>query len=291
MQEGKRTVPDDEIDMRSLGDRIVRIIALPYRLLLRRWYVTLVFVVLGVLLAVLIKVTSPRSYKSSFIIKPNDPKEKLHIRIFGDLQVLLKERNYGELSRVLQVDSNVIRTIRSVRLDNPFLKHPADSLNATEITLICTDPSVFFILQDAMLGYLERSPFFSMVGKLQREQIAFELSQTDADIRRLDSLKALQLLRYEKSLPSQSSDLLVALMNPVAAYTVSTEKMNRRSTLMARKAFSNNFQLIKSCVRVRHHYWPPRILFLCLWTVPISLVICFIFLFFRERPKPGAPAG
>jgi hypothetical protein len=287
-EQQKRGIPDDEIDFNSIGRRISSFVVRPFRLMITHWLTTLAFMLCAVILAITLKYITPKSYRSSFIIRPNDRLEKFHLRIIGDLQVLLKEHNYREVSRLLALDSNVVKKIGGIKLHNPFLKHPADSLNSTEVLLVSSDPSIFLQLQGAIINYLENSPYFSKVRKLQEQQIAFELKETDMDLRRLDSLKNIQLNRYAHDRNAESGLLLTALMNPAAAYTVSTEKMARRSGLMAREAFLNNFQLVKECAMVKHHFSPPRILVMCLYLVPVSLILCAIFLIYKSKRRSKA---
>jgi hypothetical protein len=61
------------------------------------------------------------------------------------------------------------------------------------------------------------------------------------------------------------------------------ERVYKKSNLMARRAFLDNFQLVKSCLEIKTSTWPPRILVFCTYLIPAFLVLCFIFLHFRTE--------
>lgn len=280
-------IPEDEIDIRSAGRKLLSMLIYPFVLFGKHLLITLAFVLAGILSSVAVKYAYAKTYKSSFIIRPNDRNEKFHLKMIGDIQTLLKQKDYGGVGRELNIDSTVASQIAGLQASNPFVKNRSDSLNYTEVTIETTSPANFLPVQTGILNYLEQNPYFKKIRELQMKQVEITLEQVNKDLVQLDSLKELQLARYSNniSLPEKGTFLLNELINPTATYTVSTERLNRRNALLAQKVFLDNFQLIKSCVLVKHHSWPPRILVTCLYLVPAALLLCFLFLLYKEHRR------
>ncbi len=275
----EKKIPDDEIDVRSLGKKVYAILAYPFHLFFSNKIISLGFIVAAVVFAFGLKSLVPKTYKSSFIIRPLDRNERVHLKILRDIQVLLKYKDYAGISAELKLDSLTAKTLVELETANPSLKNPLDSTNCTEVSLSTTDYTTFAPLQKALLDYLENNPYFFKIKELQKKQVALELAQVEKDLASLDSLKALQLRNYGKSSVGGGNALVLdEVINPVAAYTFAVERIQKKSNLLARNVFVDNFQVVKSVVSVKHPVWPPRVLILCLYTIPAFLLICFFFL-------------
>lgn len=277
--ENQNKIPEDEIDVRSLWKRISSFLSYPLRLFLSNKAVTLGFILAAFGVALGFKLLVPKTYSSSCVIRPLDGSERIHLRILKDVEVLLKYKDYRTLSTELKLDSLTAATLVKIESINPSLKNPVDSANITEIIITTSNPEMFKLLQNALLNYLENNPYFFKIKELQKKQIALELEQVEKDLVKLDSLKTLQLQNYKQSASSQPNTLVLnELINPVAAYKTANERMEKKSGLLARTVFTDNFQLVKSVVAIKRHTWPPRFLMLCLYILPLFLFICFLFL-------------
>ena len=286
-------IQDDEIDFRLLGQRASRAVAYPFRLFTSHALTSSVFLVLAILMAIILKYTIPKTYTASFIIRPVDATERLHVKMLGDLQTLLKYKDYTSLAKELKTDSDSLKKLVSIQIRNASIKDPADSTNYTEIQLITTDYNQFIPVQNAILNYLEKIPYFLKIRMLQQKQIELELHEVEKDLVRLDSLKAAQLRdRRNQMLTGQNSLLLQDLVDPMTTYNVAIGRTDKKMNLLARSAFLDNFQLIKSCVVVRHPSFPPRILIMCLYLVPFFMLLCFFYLHIKTRrgTKSGTAA-
>lgn len=277
-------IPDDEIDVRSIGKKILSFVAYIVSLLFSNIKTTIAFIVAAVLLAVSLKYIIPRTYKSSFIIRPNDKHEKFHVKILGDIKNLLKNQDFKTLASELHLSDSAARSIANITIVSPTYKATADSANYTEITLELTNYNQFIPIQNSIINYLENNPFFSRVRSLQEKIIDVETKEVNKDLPRLDSLKNLQLSSYGKQqVTTQNSLLLSDLVNPTSFYAMSIERGNKRSGLIARRMYLNNFELIKSCVVIKIHDWPPRILVMIIYLMPFFLIICLLFLHFKRQ--------
>jgi hypothetical protein len=141
-------------------------------------------------------------------------------------------------------------------------------------------------VQTAVMQFLENTPYFQKIKALQKSQLDMNLDLIEKELIQLDSLKRMQLGAYEKQkLNPQSSFVLNDLVDPVAAYTVSADRMVKKTNLMAQRSFIDRFMLIKSVVVSSRHTWPPRILVLLLISVPCSLLLCAFYLHVRSKQK------
>lgn len=272
-------IPDDEIDVKSLGKRVLSFLSYPLSLFISNKAVTLGFILAAFALALGCKFLVPKTYSSSFVIRPLDGNERIHLRMLKDVEILLKYKDYSTLSTELKLDSLTTATLVKIESINPSLKNPVDSANITEIIVTTSNPEMFKPLQNALLNYLESNPYFFKIKALQKKQIALELEQVEKDLVKLDSLKTIQLQNYKHTATAQPNTLVLnELMNPVAAYKTANERMEKKSGLLARTVFTDNFQLVKSIVAIKQHTWPPRFLLLCLYITPVFLFLCFLFL-------------
>jgi hypothetical protein len=285
MQSNETSIPDDEIDFGLAGRKVKTFVNYPVRLLLTNIKITLAFIFAALLISIVIKYIVPRTYQSSFIIRPNDRTEKFHLKMIGDLQTMLKHKDYNTIAAELKISDDIARSLRKISAENPYVKNRTDSINNTEVTLETLDYNNLMPIQEGILSYLENNPYFHKITELQKKQVIQSLELVETDLERLDKLKLLQIETYHKiGTFGQNSLLLNDMVNPTSVYTMAAERMNKKSLLLGELAFLGNFQVVKNCVIVRHHHWPPRILVTCLWLVPFALLICFLFLHFRRRP-------
>jgi len=279
MQTNTPKIQEDEIDFGSLGQKFYQIITYPFRLFTSYPKTSISFFIAAIILAMVIKLVIPKAYTSSFIIRPVDRTERFHLKILADLQSLIKYRDYEMLARELKADSNVVRKLVALQTSNASLKEPTDSINCTEITLVTTDYNQFIPLQAAILNYLEQTPYFLKIKTLQKKEIELQQPEVEKDLKRLDSLKTLQLREHQKQdLSGPGGVLLNDLVNPMTTYNMAIDRMNKKMDLIARSAFEDSFQLIKGCVVMRHPSFPPRILVMCLYFVPFFMLLCFFYL-------------
>jgi|GEM_PF-1570711 len=277
-------IADDEIDIRSIIRKIYSFLIYPFQLIFSNKIVILVFIVAAIFLAVVLKRSLPKTYSSSFIVKPLDAKEKVHFKMLYDIQTLLKYKDYSAITTELKIDTGVSQKIVALQTLHSSSKNPADSSNIAEIVITTTDYTQFIPIQNALLNYLENNPYFNKIKNLQESQIEVELEQVEKDLVQLDSLKAIQLRTFGKqTISGQNSVLFDEFIDPTTLYTAQTDRILKKSNLMARRKFLDNFQLIKPCITIRQATSPPRLLVFCFYLIPVFLVICIVFLHFKTQ--------
>lgn len=280
----KNHVPEDEIDITSMGRKMRAVISYPISLLLSHIYTTFVFILLAVVVSASLKFILPKTYTSSFIIRPNDKHERFHLQMLADIQTLLKNKEYASVANELKISPKISSQITKIDVYNSSFKNAVDSINYSVITIETLDYNQFLPIQNSLLGYLENNPYFLKIKGIQKEQIERELFQVNRDIIELDSLKKLQLSNYtNQKMVLQTNFLLNDLINPMASYGMAVDRMNKKTNLMARKEFVNNFEIIKSCVVIKYSSWPPRILVMCLFFIPLFLILCVVFLHIKQK--------
>lgn len=285
MQNQINKLPDDEIDFGMIRSRIWTFIIYPIKLLLQNLVITLAFIFVAIIVSISLKYIIPKSYSATFIIRPVEKNEKIHIRILGDIQLLWKLDDTKSLARELKLDESIVSSIDKIAVTNYyFAKNKADSSNLTSIELKVSDNKILVPIQNAILNYLEENPYFKKIKDLNKKSISLRTNLIDKDILLLDSLKKLQLSSYDKlKITEQNSVLLKDVINPTSTYTLSLERMNQKTGLLYQSEFIDNFQLVKGVVVSEQHIWPPRILYIGLVIGPLFLLFCFIYLHLKSR--------
>lgn len=286
MNNFKSNLPDDEIDFSSIGQKITRAIKYPIGLLYANKLISLIFILLAIATAVFFKISVAKTYSTSFIIRPNDRSEKFHVRMLEDVRSLLKHKDWQTLSQTLNMDSVQLKDIAEIKIYPSTNKVGRDSINYTEVVIESFNYNMFIPLQSALLNYLENNPYFYKIKTVELNRMKEENPLVEKDIQLLDSLKKLQITNYanQKS-AGQNALLLAENIDPVAFYTMSIERINKKYKLMAQNAFLDNFQLVKSCMVVKKPSWPPRFIVVLSITLSFYLFLCFIFLVLKSNPK------
>ncbi len=280
--ENKATIPDDEIDLRSIGGRVYSFIASPLSLLFSNIKIMLCFVATAVILSIGIRYLVPRTYTSSFIIRSTDIKDKMYLKVLADLPALLKKKEYDALSQELRLNDSVVSSLTDISVASVSTKNFTDSLNCTEIVIETKNYQNFITIQNGILNYLENNLYYLKIKNLQKKQIDLGLEEINKDLAQLDSLKKLQLLNYGKQSVSNLNTIpLTELYDPTASYAMANQRNEKKLNLIAQSVFLDRFQLIKPCAIFKNHSSPPRISILLLYLIPIFLFLCVIFLFIK----------
>ncbi len=279
-------MPDDEIDFSSIGQKITRAIKYPIGLLYANKLISLIFILLAIATAVFFKISVAKTYSTSFIIRPNDRSEKFHVRMLEDVRSLLKHKDWQTLSQTLNMDSVQLKDIAEIKIYPSTNKVGRDSINYTEVVIESFNYNMFIPLQSALLNYLENNPYFYKIKTVELNRMKEENPLVEKDIQLLDSLKKLQITNYaNQKIAGQNALLLAENIDPVAFYTMSIERINKKYKLMAQNAFLDNFQLVKSCMVVKKPSWPPRFIVVLSITLSFYLFLCFIFLVLKSNLK------
>lgn len=277
-------ISEDEIDFVKIVTLVKTWLFYPFRLWLSNKAITLVFIGLAVLTAFAVKLLVTPTYRSSFIIRPGDRTERFHLRQIGTLEKLRKQKNYAAIAKMLAIKEEDAATLRDITFIHPALNYTRDTINCTEIFIETTDYKLFHTFQNAVVQYLEGNAYFKKIRDLNTAQIEFQMKVVSSDLERLDSLKKLQLEGYRQmKLPSQQLLPLNDLINPVASYEATEKLVEKRNYLLAKSTFINSFFLVSPCAEFSSPYFPPRILIMCLISVPVFLLLCFVFLAIRNQ--------
>jgi len=278
-------LPNDEIDFKKIGDSFINLFLFPIKLLLRNYKTTFVFILIAFIASMVFRYGIQQQFKSSFIIRPSIKNERLHIKMLEDLQLLCKQNDSKSLAKELKIDETIVSSIDQISIINyAFSKNKADSSNMTGVELLANNNTQFYEIQNAILNYLEENPYIKKQKEIEKQVIELKSKLIETDILLLDSLKKLQLSNYGKlKLIEQNNVLVSEINNPVSTYTLSLERLNQKAGLIFQTEFINHFQLIKGVVPSQNHVWPPRLLILLCVSIPFFLILCFFYLYIKER--------
>lgn len=281
MRENEHTqLPDDEIDFKRVGRRLARAAVYPLGLLLKHPKTTLLFILLGVGGALALRYSTDKIYSASFLIRPSDMTDKMYTKILNDLSVFVKQEDHTALSQILSISKDEAAQLSKIRINNYSFRVGMDSSYYSEIVIETKAPWQLHKVESAILSWLESSPYYARIKDLQKAQIDLTTAQVDADLLMLDSLKRLQLNLHHAV---KGNELATALLvNPASVYTVSADRLEKKSRLLGQLQFLNRFNLLKSCVIPDHYIFPPRLALLILVFVCFGLFVEVLWLTFRN---------
>lgn len=285
----RKTIPEDEVDLGWVVTGLRKLVFQPLTRLIKNWKTSLLLCAVGIAAAAGLQRLLPQTYRATFVIRPTDPSDKIYTRLLSELPALFKQKEHEVLAGLFSVPRAAIDQISSLKIAHSSYRVGADSSYYTEITVEGRDPKQFITAQNGVLNYLESNAYYQLIKTLQKKQIELSMEEIDHDRPTLDSLKRLQLNVIAKSDASGHSEIASALLNPAAVYTVSMDRIDRKSRLIAQSTFINRFQLVKPCITPLRPYFPPRILVLSLFTVPALLLVYLLVLFFLgvAHRQPG----
>jgi len=273
---------NDPVDVGLFLSRLRVFITQPFIILLRHKQLLFIYLLLFIAIATSIKWLVPPTYRATFIIRPTDPKEHFHLRIYGDIAKLIQQKNFERVQQLLKIDAATAASLLSLELYNPSLKQSPDSVNFTEVGLVMKDNKHFNDVQSALLIYLHENPYFKKIRVVQEKQLALTEKSIEKDLRDLDSLKVLQQQSIKRG--NLNGNLAVAeLMDPVSTYTLAIERVNKQGVIEGQKAFLDNFQLIKSVIAFDKPSFPPSFIVLLLMAFGLAVVVTFLHVFIKHE--------
>lgn len=287
-----KQIGDDEIDFGAFSEKLVSFILYPVKVWLKKPALTVFCLVAGLVGGVAIRYYSDKTYEAMFIIRPTEKNEKIHLKILSDLQRLLKIDDYETLAAELKIDKQIVASLSDLNyLNYATVKSKADSSNTTEISLSVTDPLQLTPLQNAILHYLNNNPYFQRIKELQQKSLKLKTDMVERDLELLDSLKKMQLRNYTTTQTTEKNGLFLRdLVNPTGTYTLSLERLNQRTGLLAQSYFMDGFFMAKPLVTPKQHRWPPRLVTCLAVAVPLSLIaVILIHLFLQVATRFRSP--
>lgn len=284
MANEQNSIPDEQIDLMVIYKKITSALTSIINLYFNNIKTTMLFLFIATLLAIAAKYGLPKQYTSSFIIRPTDKNEKSYQKVIDDVKYLTDEDDFKALKKELKISEQTAESIVSVSRKDLILNYNKyDTIMATEVILKLKNNMLFDTVQNAIVSYLEENPFFKELREIQKKNVITKINSIEKDLQLLDSLKFLQITSYDSKKLDNSKLLLSDLINPTATFTVSAELLKEKLNLETQLKFINNYQVTKSVINVDKHSFPPRILIMMSILLPLSLLLCGIYLYFKTK--------
>jgi hypothetical protein len=272
---------DEEIDLVNLFKK-------SWRLFKRRLKIFWVFIITGIVLAVAYYKFMPPTFKSRMIISSSVFQGASFVIILDNLQQLIKEGNYEELSTVLGMDLNTAKKIKNIEVyssknyaEMEFgdkITFEKEKVLSTEekkeekkeefvIEAFVADNSVFKPLEDGIVFYLNSNPSLKESG-IAKKQGLNEMKHSILKQRmELDSLKRFFVAVFNK----KETPANFFIGDPGGMYTSMVE-LYEDELRASEGLFASNINIIENFRIYKKQYSPKLGLSLAIFT--------FAFLFF-----------
>lgn len=220
---------DEEIDLVELfrkGGRVFK----------RRQKLFWIFMITGIALAIVYYNVKPPTYKSRMIISSTVFQGASFVIILDNLQLLLKEKDYEELASALGMDLHMAQKIKKIEVYSSenyaemefgdkitFEKDKTVSVEEKKvekkeefvIEAFVDDNSVFKVLEEGIIYYLNNNPSIKESGKLKKQALNEMRSNIQKQRIELDSLKSSIVSIFNK----KNSPVNFFIGDPGAMYT------------------------------------------------------------------------
>lgn len=269
---------DDIIDFTA----ILKIIIYPFSLLKKYSKLSFVYVLCGILLAVILKFTLPPVYSGSFIIKTNEDKDLFFLSMLLDIQNLVKDKDYQTISNELLIPEDESMLLKKIELLPIFKSASKDSSNSVVITFNMSEHNRFIEVQNALINYLENSIHYQKLSAKRLSNIDSLERKINREISEMDSVKNIIISNIKAPIATGNGMVYNVPIDPYKAYDVNMERFKEQLWLLNQKKLTNSFELIKPCVVSKKPIWP-KLSILILVFVPISLFFFMIHAYRKEK--------
>ncbi len=272
---------NDEFDVEVFTQKIYHIIirgfkklGFPFRVVFSKPISLGLFLALGVGLALLLKFSLPPTYKSSFILKPQNSGDLTFINLIYDISILVKENDKEALMYELHLDEKTINNLVKLDFDPIKRNRYIDTVHLLVIKIYTNDPSSFETVQNSIYNYLENSPYYSKMKNVHQKEMVQMERKLALDMFEIDSVKRVMAQNIQ---PRGNGGFVYGEpMDPVKIYEEGLNLFHQQMGINWQKQYSNNFELVKSCTATNKPFWP-KLSILLLVCVSLSLVCCFIY--------------
>ncbi|MDI9341119.1 MAG: Wzz/FepE/Etk N-terminal domain-containing protein [Sediminibacterium sp.] len=272
---------DDIIDISAFMEKVVY----PFRLLLRHYKLTVAYVLLGVLLAIVLKFVLPPVYSASFIIKNNEKKDNYYVNMLMDLEKLAKDDDEAGLARELRLPEETTHLISQITLTVISSAKSSDSSGAAIVNLFMKQKDKFLEVQNGITNYLENSPHFTKLKAARLNNLDSMRSRLTREIREIDSVKKLVVNTIKPSAGMVGAGLVYNVpLDPFRAYEVNMAHYKEQLTLISQKILTNSFELIKPCVVSKKPVFP-KLKWLLLAIIPVCILLAMGHAYYREQKQ------
>lgn len=274
-----RPLQDDEFDIESLIYKLFLLLKktfnwflYPFKLMVLKPKRLAIIMSLLFTAAIIIRYTAPPIYKSYFLLRPANQIDLNFASMITDLQTLVKDNDYEELSSLLKIDQSLSEKIYELDFKtektNKYFKY-SDSINAIVVFIYTYDRTAFDTIQSAILNYIENSDYYSKSRNIRMENIDEMERKLNKDMADIDSLK--KVLTANAGPRNAGGFVYGEPLNPMSIYEKAILIYKEQLSLHYQKKYTASFELVKKCVTTKKRYWPRLSILL-----PAALVLSLI---------------
>ncbi len=282
IQPEKVPLHDDEFDIEILAQKLYRIVyklvyklAYPLRVAFQKPKRILFFVSFGIILALILRFTLAPVYQSDFVMKPKAKYDLFFVDIFNDLETLIENKDFNELSNQLKLDVNTCKKIADLDMEITTSRYSQDTVKSFMITIYTEDYKLFDSIQNGVIRYLENNDHYSKVLKIRTSNLLAIRNKVIGEIAGLDSLK--------KAITNNLQPKVLAggivysePLNPVPVFEKGIQLYKEQAFYNEELQYLINFELIKTCVPSTKRY-SPRLIFLLPLGILFGIFLSFVF--------------
>jgi hypothetical protein len=286
MQNYRDETLTDEIDLVSVVKNASKVF--------KTWKKTILYFLLaGLLAGVLYYKITPKHYKSRVYISSNLLKGPSFVLIVDVLQRHINERNYEEVSRLLNLDSGIVRKIDKIQVysvKNFAEKELSDIITPDAspkeqelesefiIEAFVSDVTVFKSLEKGLLFYLNNNEYIKKQSAEKKSSLKAVKSKVHEELLQLDSLKnSLNNIFSGAQKPGSSS---VSVNDPSAIYNNIIELYQTELRTEAELNISD-IAIVQGFIFYKKPHGP-NLIFCIITSILFFFTLAVVYIFYKE---------
>lgn len=180
----EKPLNNDEIDLVEL---LVKVVLLIKRNLIQ----IVIFFVVGTGLGYAYASLAPKVYESKMLVSSEILTESYSEKLFENLQNLIKEQNYKELSSKIGLSEDEAESLSKILIESALEDKPQkeDEKKFFLITVECTDQSILPKLQSGLINYFKQNDYVRVRVETKRKMHNEVIAKIDEEIKSLEEFK------------------------------------------------------------------------------------------------------
>ncbi len=239
----------DEIDLIEV---LVKVVLLIKRNLLQ----IVIFFSVGTGLGYAYASFAPKVYESKMLVSSEILTESYSEKLFENLQKLITEQNYEELSPKINLTETELKSIGKVALESAFKDNPSkeDEKKFFQIIVQLTDRSLLPKLQAGIINYLQQNDFAKI--RVEQRKIYFKemIKKVDEEILSLESFKE----KVYKGNFFESTGGRVVFFDPTTVNTKIVDLNQQKLDYQNQLELVSSLQIIEGFTQFDKPIWPKK---------------------------------
>ncbi len=248
MEKMEKPVNNDEIDLVEL---LVKIVLLIKRNLLQ----IIIFFVVGTGLGYAYASLAPKVYESKMLVSSEILTESYSEKLFENLQNLIKEENYGELSIKIGLSEEEAVSLSKILIESALKDKPQkeDEKKFFLITVEVMDQSILSKLQTGLLSYFLENDFVKVRVDQRKKYYSNLIKKVDDEITSLEEFK--NKIYNGKFFESTKGNVM---FDPTQVNSKIIELSREKGNLQIDLELVNSVQIVEGFTQFDKPIWPKK---------------------------------